>query len=321
MSDINTLKQKFSIPGIVTIEPGNGGLTRIAVTTRDAEAHIYLHGAHVTHYRPAGGKDVLFMSGKSLFQAGKAIRGGVPMIFPWFGAKAGDSAAPMHGFARTSAWELTDARQSPDGSVSITLELASSEATRKSWPFEFALRYVVTVGTTLDLSLETRNLSAGPITFEEAFHTYLTVGDVRTARVEGLAGRDFLDKTDGAKRKTQPPGPIAITGETDRVYLHTTDMVSVTDTALARRLIVDKRGSRTTVLWNPWIAKAKAMADFGDDEWPAMVCIETANAAEDAVTLPPGQTHKMAASIIAKTGAKGDRPGTNQWEMSGGAKQ
>lgn len=312
MSDIKELQRRFSIPGVVTIEPGQGGLTRVAVTACEVEAHVYLHGAHVTHYGPQGGRAVLFMSAKSLFQPGKAIRGGVPVIFPWFGGKADDATAPAHGLARTTEWGLADVKQSTDGSVVLTLELASSQDTRKFWPHEFSLRYLVTIGPTLELALEVRNTSSSAFTFEEALHTYLAVGDVRTAQIDGLAGREFLDKTDGQRRKTQPPGLFALTSETDRVYLNTTDRVTVIDGQLGRRLSVDKQGSHTTVVWNPWIAKAKAMADFGDDEWPGMLCVETANAAENAVSLPAGQTHRMVASITRKVGA------TKQWEMSGG---
>jgi D-hexose-6-phosphate mutarotase len=315
MNTITDLERRFSIPGVVKIEPGAGGLTRVAITGADTEAEVYLQGAHVTRCCPRGGRDVLFTSAKSLFQPGKAIRGGVPLIFPWFGAKAGDAAAPMHGFARATEWSMTSATQAHDGSVSVVLELAASDATRKAWPHEFALRYTVKVGPTLDLTLEVTNKSAAAFTFEEALHTYLTIGDVRQAKIDGLAGRDFLDKTDGLRRKTQPSGPFSLDAETDRVYLNSPDTVTVTDAQLGRRLIVAKEGSKTTVLWNPWIAKAKAMADFGDEEWPGMVCVETANAAENAVTLDVGKTHKMLASIAMKVGA------TKQWEMSGGTRQ
>ncbi|HZK79901.1 MAG TPA: hypothetical protein VFC46_02515, partial [Humisphaera sp.] len=147
-------------------------------------------------------------------------------------------------------------------------------------------------------------------------HTYLTVGDVRTVAIDGLAGREFLDKTDAARRKTQPAGAISITGETDRVYLNTTDTVSVSDPVLGRKLIVDKSGSNATVLWNPWIAKAKAMADFGDDEWPGMMCVETANAADNAVKLAAGKKIQMKARIYAAA-ANESRTATKQWEMTG----
>jgi glucose-6-phosphate 1-epimerase len=315
MSDIQELKRRFAVRG-VEIEPGQGGLTRVAVATPDAEAHIYLHGAHVTHFQPRDGDDLLFVSEKSLFAPGKAIRGGVPIIFPWFGAKAADATAPMHGFARTTEWDLVDVRKGTHGSIAVVLELNSTDATRKLWPYDFQLRYTVTVDHRLDLALEVHNTSSGEFTFEEALHTYLAVGDVRQVRIDGLAGREFLDKTDAMRRKTQPPGAISIVGETDRVYLDTLDAVSVSDPDLSRKLVVEKGGSKTTVLWNPWIAKAKAMADFGNEEWPEMLCVETANAAQNAVTLSAGKTIQMKARLLAAA-AHESRTATKQWEMTG----
>ncbi|HET6250427.1 MAG TPA: D-hexose-6-phosphate mutarotase [Tepidisphaeraceae bacterium] len=319
MNDINDLRRQFSIPGVVHIEPGHGGLTRVAIMTEQAEAHVYLHGAHITHYRPRAGQDVLFLSAKSLFEAGKAIRGGVPVIFPWFGAKADNATAPAHGFVRNRPWELRDIQRSPDGSVALVLELASSADTQKFWPNEFRLRYTVTVGSSLEMSLEVRNISHADFKFESALHTYLAVDDVKKVRIDGLGGREFLDKTDSTRRKKEGSEKIAITGETDRVYLNTNDTVLVHDPDLAREISVEKEGSRATVLWNPWIAKAKAMADFGDEEWPEMLCVETANVAENAVLLPAGQSHRMLARVSWKPLAEKSGGGSvKQWEMSHG---
>jgi D-hexose-6-phosphate mutarotase len=297
MIDIKLLQSQFSIPGVVSIEPGQGGLTRISVTSDLAEAHIYLHGAHVTHYKPRGSEDVLFLSSKSLYQPGKAIRGGVPVIFPWFGPKANDPAAPAHGTARTVEWELKEVRTTSDGTVVVMMETASTAATLALWPHPFLLRYTVTVGSHLEMALDVGNLSPSPFLFEEALHTYVAVKDVKGISIEGLDGREYLDKTTGMDRKMQPVIPITIVGETDRVYLGTPDAVTVVDPGLGRKLIVEKEGSASTVVWNPWIAKAKAMADFGDDEWPGMMCIETANATENAVELPAGGSHRMVAKI------------------------
>lgn len=297
MTDHEQLARKFAIPDVVDIGVGKGGLTRLAITAPAADANVYLHGAHVTHFAPARGKPVLFLSDESHFAAGKAIRGGVPVIFPWFGPKAGDPAAPAHGVARTIEWELTGVRQAGNGDVSIVLELSASDATRALWPHDFHLRYTVVVGKSLCLTLEVQNTSAEPWTFEEALHTYLSVGDVRQVSIEGFAGRYYLDKVDGQKRKTQPPGPITIVGETDRVYLDTTETIAVTDPLFARTLRISKEGSASTVLWNPWVAKAKALSDFGDDEWPMMLCVETANAGENAMSLAPGASHTMRARI------------------------
>jgi glucose-6-phosphate 1-epimerase len=302
MSDSATLvadlRKRFATPG-VTFEPGQGGLARVSVATPAADAHVYLHGAHVTHYQPRGRRPVLFMSGSSHFAPGKPIRGGVPVILPWFGANAKDAKAPAHGFARTQAWNLREVkRREGDGAVNVSLSLRPSPASHALWPHEFEATFDVTVGAALEMALHVRNTGASAFTFEEALHTYLAVNDVRKVTVEGLAGRQYIDKVDGAKRKTQPPGAMRIEGETDRVYLNTPDTVTVNEqTPGGRRLSVWKQNSAAIVVWNPWVAKAAAMADFGDDEWPGMICVETANVADHAVTLAPGQSHVMRAVV------------------------
>jgi glucose-6-phosphate 1-epimerase len=297
------LGRRFNIPG-VKFETGQGGLPRVSVSTPAAEAHVYLHGAHVTHFQPRGQRPVLFMSGSSHFAPGKPIRGGVPVIFPWFGANAKDPKAPAHGFARTQPWDLREVkRRGGDGTVTVSLALKPSPASRALWPHEFEATFDVTVGPALEMALHVRNTGDSAFTFEEALHTYLALGDVRKVTVEGLAGREYIDKVDGAKRRKQPPGPMRIEGETDRVYLNTPDTVTVNEApsgaAGGRRLSVSKQNSAATVVWNPWVAKAAAMADFGDDEWPGMICVETANVADHAVTLAPGQSHVMRAVVQA----------------------
>lgn len=298
MNDLTTLNSKFSLPGSAKFEAGEGGLTRIAITAPAAEAHVYLHGAHVTHYQPKGHEPLLFMSGKSHFEDSKPIRGGIPIIFPWFGARAGDAAAPAHGFARTLPWAVRAVTQASD-SVVVTLALEPSDATRRWLPQEFELLYKISVGAFLQLVLEVKNRSSSPLLFEEALHTYFIVGDIRQVSIDGLSGRTYIDKTAALARKVQA-GPIRISSETDRVYLDTRETVTATDPVMHRRIVVAKQGSNTTVIWNPWIDKARAMADFGDDEWPRMLCIETANAADNLVQLQPGQTHRMTASLVVE---------------------
>ena len=293
------LNARFSIPNRIRFESGDGGLSRAVITTADAEAQVYLHGAHVTHYQPKGQSPVLFMSRESHFAPDKPIRGGIPVIFPWFGPRAGDPTAPAHGFARTSEWSVTETK--PIGSaVGLTLSLSPSDASRRFFPYNFELLYTITVGLVLNATLEVRNTSTSTFTFEEALHTYLAVGDVRQVTIEGLDGRTFIDKTASASRNRQS-GPIRIERETDRVYLDTTEDVRVSDPAGRRELRVAKAGSNATVVWNPWIDKAKAMADFGDEDWPQMLCIETANAADNAVTLGPGKRHVMRAVVSARS--------------------
>jgi D-hexose-6-phosphate mutarotase len=293
--------RSWEIPRLATFHDGPGGLVCLRVTTPLARAELFLHGAHVTRFQPAGTAPALFLSSASHFAPDKPIRGGVPVIFPWFGARAGHSEAPAHGFARTLPWQIEALSSADWHTVSVVFRLESNDTTRELWPYDFVLRHRVNIGKQLEMMLEVENTSSEPFHFEEALHTYLAVSDVRTLGVIGLAETAYLDKVDGAQRKRQDSAPVRLVGETDRVYLDTRAACHFDDPGLTRRIIVAKTGSETTVLWNPWIAKAKAMADFGDDEWPGMVCIETANAADNVIDLASGATHRMKATVSVES--------------------
>ena len=290
------------LPDGARIEKGPGGLDRLVLSASDGEAVVYLQGAHVAHFQPKGEKPVLWMSAESRFEAGKPIRGGVPICFPWFGPKAGAPDAPLHGFARILPWSIAAVTRESDGSLRATLDLTSDAAARGGFPHELALSLTVRVGRTLRLELAVRNTDAAPRAFEAALHSYFAVSDVRQVRLLGLEGTAFVDKTAAMARKPGDDEPITIAAETDRVYLGATGTVTIEDPGWRRRIVVGKSGSSTTVVWNPWIAKAKAMPDFGDDEWSGMVCVETANAMDDAVTLAPGATHVMTATLEVQAG-------------------
>ena len=284
--------QRHAIPHLAQIVASAGGLPAVQVATPLASGLVYLHGAHVAAWQPAGCEEILWMSHKSLFEAGKPIRGGVPLCFPWFGPR---KDAPGHGFARLGAWELESIQQDAAG-VTVSLALRPDAVSRGYWPHEFVLRHRVTIGTELTMSIELGNNGSTPLTAEEALHTYFSVGDVRQVRVTGLAGTHYLDKVDGARERVQE-GAIAITGETDRVYLDTTGPVTIEDSVKRRKITIAKEHSLATVVWNPWVAKAKAMPDFGDEEWPGMLCVETCNVGAAAVRVAPGEKHVMTARI------------------------
>jgi glucose-6-phosphate 1-epimerase len=288
------------LPDGARIEKGSGNLDRLVVEADDGEAHVYLHGAHLTHFKPRGARPVLFLSGRSHFEAGtpgKAIRGGVPLCFPWFGARAGDAAAPAHGFARTLTWRLGEVIRNPNGTMHAALHLDPNDYTRSLYPHEFAATFVVTVGARLTMELVVRNAGATPMIVEEAFHSYFAVGDVRRVTVGGLEGLPYVDKTDGFARKPGERAPITIDRETDRVYPGARGDATIADPVWGRRIVVRKSGSATTVVWNPWVEKARTMADFGESEWQAMVCVEAANAMGDALTIVPGGMHAAAVTI------------------------
>ena len=297
MKPVSASLRRLEIPGVAVFENGSGDLLRVAIRSSLAEAHLYLHGAHVSHFQPKGAEPVLFTSGQSFFAPDKPIRGGVPLIFPWFGPRAGYPDAPAHGFARLAEWEVESLAIDGDEIVTVVLSLSPNSQTKALWPHDFALRYRVAVGRTLTMTLEVENTGTEPITFENALHTYFAVGDVRETATTGLEDADYLDKTDGMQRKKQGPEPIRITQETDRIFENTRKTCVLDDAKLKRRVTVEKSGSQTTVVWNPWVAKAAAMTDFGHDEWPRMLCIETANAGANAVALAPGKSHVMRAVV------------------------
>jgi glucose-6-phosphate 1-epimerase len=287
-----------TLPSGVVLDTGRGGLARLSIDTDICAAELYLHGAHLCRWQPRSqARPVLWMSGRSRFEAGAPIRGGVPICFPWFGPKAGDPSAPVHGVARINAWNLDGVILEADGSVNVRLSLDSGTLASPHVPDGLRLAYELRLGRGLSMALTVTNPGDAPVVFEEAVHTYFAVSDVRQVSVAGLEGAAYLDKVDGAKRKTQTEALITIAAETDRLYLDTGAAITLTDPGLGRRIHVDKTGSRSSVVWNPWVAKSRAMADFGDDEWPGMICIETANAADNAVTVPPHASHSMTAAV------------------------
>jgi glucose-6-phosphate 1-epimerase len=288
---------QFDIPDALRFDDGSGGLMRAVISTPLAQADVYLQGAHVTRWAPRGKRPVLFVSPKSLFAPGKAIRGGVPVIFPWFGTRSDRKPGPAHGFARNSEWVIEETKLRNDGRVEITLALAPNDVTRGFGYSAFHLRFRVTVGSELEMELETRNDAKESLTYEEALHTYMAVADIRQVSVSGLEGTAYVDKTDGFKRKKMGNEPLRVAKETDQVHLSTKSTCVVHDPVWNRRIIVEKNGSHSTVVWNPWIDKTKGMSDMAPDDWKEMICVETANAADNAVHLPPGTSHKLTALI------------------------
>lgn len=253
---------------------------------------VYEHGAHLTSWTPEGHEPVLWVSALARFQPAVAIRGGVPIVFPWFGAGRSGALAPAHGFARTQPWELIDSGSDGDDATA-TFELSGDGRDEPHFPFAFVARYEIRLGRTLQLALTVESRDPSPLSFEEALHAYYRVGDVRKVVVEGLDGCNYLDQADpsGLCTKVQS-GHVRFTGETDRIY-ESSGPVRVVDEGLRRTLVIDKDHSASTVVWNPWIDKAHRMADFGDDEWPLMVCIEGGNLRGSAVHLAPGEQHTM----------------------------
>ncbi len=295
-TDPDVLNEQFAIAQHITFAATAGGLPVAEIHNSHAAASVAVQGGHVITFQPHVQQPVLWVSSLSAFEPGKTIRGGIPVCWPWFGAHPTDPSKPFHGFVRVAMWQVRGTSVGPADATEIRLGLTESEASRALWPHIFDLEIVVTVGAQLRVELITRNPGDQPFVCGGALHSYYTVGDARRIAIHGLDGGDYLDKVENFKRKSQQ-GPVTIEGETDRVYLDTDAACVIDDPALNRRLEIAKAGSRTTVVWNPWAEKAGQLADFGDEEYLSMVCVETANADTDVATVAPGGEHRLSAVI------------------------
>jgi glucose-6-phosphate 1-epimerase len=261
---------------------------------RTRHGEICLQGGHVTYWSGRGGT-VLFMSRHTRLEPGQAIRGGVPVIFPWFGDDPEGRGRSPHGFVRRLPWRLVENHETEE-STRCVLDIEDDDETRALWAHRFRLQLEVTFGAALTLMLTVENRDPTPVRCEIALHTYITVGDVRRIAIRGLEGTEYLDKVNGMRRTREGDTPIVLTGETDRVYLNTTATCEIDDPVLSRTTTIAKDGSRSTIVWNPWSEKAARMSDLGD-EWPHFVCVESGNVGADAVTVEPGARHTLTARI------------------------
>jgi D-hexose-6-phosphate mutarotase len=278
---------------------GPNGLQFIDLANAQATATICTQGAQLAHWQPRSQKyPVTFMSAAAQYTAGKPIRGGIPICWPWFGPHATDRSQANHGFARNLLWRAGETEQTGSGATRLALVLNDDERSRAIWNRPFRLECRMTVGEVLDVELVTTNTGTLPFTITEALHTYFRIGDIGAIEVLGLDGAAYADSADGSKRKKQS-GAVRFNGEVDRVFLNTETDCSIVDSTLRRRIDICKSGSHSTVVWNPWSQKAGQLADLGsapsdEGSWRQMVCIESANALDNALTLAPGQSNGLA---------------------------
>ncbi len=292
MNKMADLNNQFGIGTELIFESGAGGQIIATINNEQASASIALQGAHLMTWEPIGTAPVIWLSPAARFAPGKSIRGGVPICWPWFGAHSKDTDFPAHGFARTTEWHVINSASLPDDATQITFELTTADIPTLQWPHPTSVQYQITIGKTLSLALITRNTGQREITISEALHTYFAVSDVRNITIAGLDGCHYLDKVDNMREKQQL-GDVTFTGEVDRVYINTEADCVIRDPALSRQIHINKTGSHSTVVWNPWIDKATQMGDMGEDGYLRMVCVESANAVKNSVTIQPGNEHRL----------------------------
>ena len=296
--NLKQLNQKFAFENkesSLQVKEGKGGIPVIEIKNRQASAIISLQGVHLLSWIPQGKKEVMWLSADAQYARGKSIRGGIPVCWPWFGASEINAVYPAHGFARTVIWQLCKTKQLTVDETQVTFRLETQKISgdkniQKMWPYNTILEYTVTIGKKLCLELTTYNNSAETINISEALHTYFNVDDVSESSVYGLEGKIYLDKPDKFKRKKQI-GPITINEEVDRVYLHTVDDVVIENKN--RKIIIKKRGSQSTIVWNPWKETAEKMADLGKEGYLKMLCVESANAVKNTVRINAGDSHTL----------------------------
>jgi glucose-6-phosphate 1-epimerase len=270
------------------------GLEYLEIDNRHATAKIALQGAHVMHWQPKStAQPVFWLSSNARYVEGRSIRGGVPICWPWFGAHPTDSSYCPHGFARVIPWQVTKSCKLPNGTTRLLLQMTLTEVAKKQLSYPFELTLEITIGNYLRLELTTKNLAEHPFMIGEAFHTYFNVSDVKNTHITGLENLVYSDKVAGYLRDVQH-GPLKFDGEFDRVYLNSGEDCIIRDSGFHRAIRVAKSGSNTTVIWSPGAEKVAQMADIGAlDEWRKMLCVESANAMANSVTIFPGQSHTM----------------------------
>ncbi|MBD1387976.1 D-hexose-6-phosphate mutarotase [Neiella sp. HB171785] len=297
MSDVLTqLQSRYQNLAQLSFAETDSGLVMVTINNDFASAAVCLHGAHVCAFQPRGQQPLLWLSKDVEFKPGKAIRGGVPVCWPWFGPHPTNSDLPQHGFARNQVWQLSDAMQLVDGATELLLTLNDTEASRQVWPHAFELALKITVAKQLTMELMSTNTGDRAMTVGGALHSYFEVASIAQTRVRGLDQVSYDDKVADQQGIIQR-GDIIVDEEVDRVYLDTLATCLIQDEGNQRVIAVAKEGSRTTVVWNPWIDKAAAMVDFNDEGYQTMVCIEAVNAGDDCHTLLPGQSHCLTQTI------------------------
>lgn len=269
------------------------GLRFLDISTADCTASLCIQGAHLTSWKPAGQEhDCLFLSPDTQLEPGKAIRGGIPICWPWFGKRPG---APSHGIARISEWTLDNASETEEG-VHISLRLLPAE---EGMPVAF-LR--IGLGKTLTMSLKTTaRHHAHDLT--EAFHNYFLLGDVRQSRITGLGDAPYEEFAGQAAHHAKIPLPLTLHSAIDRVYSvdESLQELILEDHALCRQIRITRQGASSVVIWNPWKEGTRSINDLPSGSWQHFLCVEAANALENIIRLEPGHTHIITQTISVES--------------------
>ncbi len=294
--NIEQLNSDHGISGQLKFVEGGGGLPFIQIDNTKASAVISVYAGQVLSFQPANEpQNLMFLSEAAYYKVGKAIKGGVPICWPWFGPDPERLGRPTHGFVRNRFWDVLRTEVRAGGDTRVTLGLTDTPETRTIWPHSFALALEITVGDSLNLELVTRNTAKEKFSITQALHTYFKVGHISQVVVLGLEDTGYIDKVDNGAHKLQK-GAVTINAEVDRIYRDAPNELVIDDTALVRRIRIASQGSKTAVVWNPWEKIAAEMGDLKDDDYQRLLCVEIANAGTDVVEVSPDSEFRLVAN-------------------------
>jgi glucose-6-phosphate 1-epimerase len=300
MQNEQQLNEKFAINDQLHFELNQAGIVIATIRNQFATVSLSTYGAHVLSYLPEGeSEDVFFLSDQAVYGKGQAIRGGIPVCWPWFSDDDSGYGRPAHGFARNQQWQVVATKANQDGTTVISLVLGHTEASLTVWPYEFSLMLEIVVGESLHMTLTTKNLSQKPFTVTQALHTYLNISDIHDIEIVGLDKNQYLDKLTHFSEKSQQ-GDIRVQGEIDRVYLEPPAIITLTDTSFDRDIVITSGGNKTLVVWNPGPETVQSFSDIDASAYKNFICIEPANALVDKVLIAEEQQHSLTATFQVK---------------------
>jgi glucose-6-phosphate 1-epimerase len=293
--DIQQLGNDYGITNQLEIRAGQGGFPLIRISNRSANALISIYGAQVLSFQPLDqAEDLLFLSEQSDYKENKAIRGGIPVCWPWFGPDPKGLQRPNHGFVRNNMWRLVKTEAVSDSETKVSLLFDEGLKQENTWRQEFKLLLEVTVGTSLRLKLTTFNTGDKPFSITQAFHCYFRIGQIQEVTVEGLQGCDYFDKLEQGTQKTQSD-ILSVSQEVDNVYTQVTKDLTIVDPVLKRRILISAPNTSTAVVWNPWSKTSQAMSDLADTDYLQFICVEAGNIAFDLIQIQSGSQYSLLA--------------------------
>jgi len=296
MIRINELNDTFGIEGELSFEQPENNLIFLNVSNKYANAQISLYGAHIMSFRPRNSEEILWMSPKSNFRVGEAIRGGIPVCFPWFGPHNTDPEKPQHGFGRLMYWDITETSVISTGETFIRLKLNASPETHVYWPYDFCAEITVVVGKTLEVSLKVTNQSTESFEYTCALHSYYNLSSIDNTAITGLQGVSYHSQLEPGDFIQETP-TIEIRKAETRHYHNTEATCVIEDTMFKRKIRISKAGSKITTVWNPGGETCAKIGDLPDDAYKTFVCVEAVNAFDDVISLAPGESHTTSAMI------------------------